>query len=51
MVFATGSIATHESTAGSVTYNIVDHPSLENGYALSGTITTDGKRGTRQLPT
>jgi len=29
-----------------VVYNIVDYPSLENGWTVSGTITTDGTIGT-----
>ncbi len=29
-----------------ITYNVVDYPSLESGYTISGTITTDGKVGT-----
>ena len=32
--------------AGAVVYNIVDYPGLENGWTVSGTITTDGTIGT-----
>jgi len=31
--------------AGSTTYNIVNYPDLQNGWTLSGTITTDGTIG------
>jgi len=31
--------------AGSMTYGIVDYPADQNGWALSGAITTDGKTG------
>ena len=32
--------------AGAVVYNIVNYPGLENGWTVSGTITTDGTIGT-----
>jgi Putative transposase len=32
--------------AGSIVYNIQNYASLQNGYTLSGTITTDGTIGT-----
>jgi hypothetical protein len=32
--------------AGPITYDWVDYPPLENGYTVSGTITTDGNTGT-----
>ncbi len=31
--------------AGSITYDIVNYPDLQNGWTLSGTITTDGTQG------
>ncbi len=31
--------------AASITYDLVDYPALQNGYDLSGTITTDGNTG------
>src|SRR5271157_3999787 len=34
--------------AGSMTYDIVNYPDLQNGWTLSGTITTDGTIGTIQ---
>ena len=34
--------------AGSITYDIVNYPDLQNGWTLSGTITTDGTTGTIQ---
>jgi len=33
------------ASAGNIVYSLVDYPAFENGYALSGTITTDGKTG------
>jgi hypothetical protein len=33
---------------GSIVYNIVNYPDLQNGYTLSGTITTDGSSATDQ---
>lgn len=38
--------AAERARAGSITYHIIDYPSLQNGYTLSGTITTDGAIGT-----
>lgn len=32
--------------AASITYSIIDNPSVENGWTVSGTITTDGTLGT-----
>jgi hypothetical protein len=34
-----------EASAGSITYNIVDMPADQNGFTVSGTITTDGAIG------
>jgi hypothetical protein len=34
------------SHAASITYDLVNYPALQNGYTLSGTITTDGTIGT-----
>ena len=31
---------------GSIVYNIQNYPDLQNGFTLSGTITTDGTKGT-----
>jgi hypothetical protein len=37
--------------AGSVTYNLVSYPDLQNGWTLSGTIATEGTTaGTIQPP-
>jgi len=33
------------ATAGFITYDLKDYPALQDGYALSGTITTDGTIG------
>jgi hypothetical protein len=38
--------ATGEAKAGSIIYTVVDHPAAQDGYAVSGTITTDGAIGT-----
>jgi hypothetical protein len=32
-------------SAGNITYNIVNYPDFQNGWTLSGTITTDGTTG------
>lgn len=34
-----------KASAGSITYNLVDMPAYQNGYTLSGAITTDGTIG------
>jgi hypothetical protein len=34
-----------DSMGGSITYNIQNYPALQNGYTLTGTITTDGNLG------
>ncbi len=34
-----------ECAAGSITYDIVNYPSLQNGHTVSGTITTNGTTG------
>jgi hypothetical protein len=34
-----------QTRGGNIVYNIVDHPELEGGYHISGTITTDGTLG------
>ncbi len=39
-------IPASHSWAGPITYDFVDYPALENGYTVSGTITTDGNTGT-----
>lgn len=31
-----------QASAGSITYNLVDMPDYQNGYTVSGSITTDG---------
>ena len=35
-----------EVGADSITYNVVNYPALQNGYTVSGTITTNGAIGT-----
>jgi hypothetical protein len=44
LLMAGGAIAPPAS-GGSITYNIVNYPTLQNGYSVSGTITTDGTTG------
>jgi len=34
-----------EVAAGSITYNVVNYPDLQNGNTVTGTITTDGATG------
>jgi hypothetical protein len=34
-----------EASAGSIAYNLVDMPADQNGFTVSGTITTDGAIG------
>jgi hypothetical protein len=34
------------SNGASIVYNVVDYPALQNGYTVSGTITTNGSIGT-----
>lgn len=33
------------ASAGSITYNFVNYPSVQSGYTVNGSITTDGKIG------
>jgi hypothetical protein len=35
----------HTSQAASISYTVADHSEVQNGYTLSGTITTDGTLG------
>jgi hypothetical protein len=35
-----------EVGAGSITYSVVNYPSVQNGYTVAGTITTNGTTGT-----
>jgi hypothetical protein len=35
-----------EVGAGSITYNVVNYPAIQDGYTVSGTITTNGTTGT-----
>ena len=35
-----------EVGAASITYDVVNYPTLQNGYTVSGTITTNGATGT-----
>jgi hypothetical protein len=49
---ALGFVATvglNSARGGSIIYNVVNYPALQNGYTVSGTITTNGATGT-QLP-
>jgi hypothetical protein len=39
-----------EVSAGSITYTIVNYPTLQNGYTVTGTITTDGTTGNSLPP-
>ena len=46
LILAGISLIPTEVGAGSITYNVVNYPSLQNGYTVSGTITTNGNHGT-----
>jgi hypothetical protein len=35
-----------QASAGPITYDLVNYPAYQNGYTLSGSITTDGATGT-----
>jgi hypothetical protein len=37
------------AAGGNITYYVDDYPSLQNGYTVTGTITTDGNTGTLGL--
>jgi hypothetical protein len=41
-------LTTAPTRAGDVTYNLISYPALQDGYTLSGTITTDGSIGTAE---
>jgi hypothetical protein len=45
LLMAGGAIAPPASQGG-ITYNLVNYATLQNGYTVSGTITTDGAIGT-----
>jgi hypothetical protein len=45
LILAGMTLTPTEVGAGSITYNVVDYPTLQNGYTVSGTITTNGATG------
>jgi hypothetical protein len=45
LILAGMALTPTEVGAGSITYDIVNYPSLQNGYTVSGNITTDGSTG------
>jgi hypothetical protein len=50
LILAGMALTPTEVGAASITYSIVNYPKLQNGYTVTGTITTNGTTGT-QLPT
>ncbi len=50
LMLAGATIASGEVYAGSFVYNVVNYPALQNGYTVTGTITTSVNQGT-DLPT
>jgi hypothetical protein len=50
LMLAGATIASREVYAGSFVYNVVNYPALQNGYTVTGTITTSVNQGT-DLPT
>jgi hypothetical protein len=45
LMFAGTALTPTEVGAASITYNVVNYPTLQNGFTVSGTITTDGSTG------
>ena len=45
LIFGGIALRAGDVTAGSITYTIVNYPSLQNGYTVEGTITTNGAMG------
>jgi hypothetical protein len=46
LILAGMALTQTEVGAASITYSIVNYPTLQNGYTVSGTITTNGDTGT-----
>jgi hypothetical protein len=46
LILAGMALTPTEVSAASITYNIVNYPTLQNGFTVSGTITTNGATGT-----
>lgn len=46
-VFTMGIVG--QASAGSITYDLVNYPDVQDGNTLSGTITTDGAIGNLQM--
>ena len=46
LILARMALTPTEISAASITYSIVNYPTLQNGYTVSGTITTNGATGT-----
>jgi hypothetical protein len=46
MILAVQSQTPSEATAASITYNVVNYPIPEDGFTITGTITTNGATGT-----
>jgi hypothetical protein len=46
LILAGMALTPTEISAASITYSIVNYPTLQNGYTVTGTITTNGATGT-----
>jgi hypothetical protein len=46
LILAATSLTPREVGAASITYDVVNFPDLQNGYTVTGTITTNGATGT-----
>ncbi len=46
MLGGSGGLGAPAAKASNITYRIVDNPAVQNGYTLSGSITTNGQIGT-----
>jgi hypothetical protein len=49
LILAGTALTPTEVGAASITYNVLNYPTLQNGYTVTGTITTDGSTG-MELP-
>lgn len=45
LLLMTGGAIAPPASGGSITYQIINYPTLQNGYTVSGSITTDGNTG------
>jgi hypothetical protein len=50
LILAAIALIPTEAGAGSITYDVVNYPAVQNGITVSGTITTDGSTGVETSP-